>query len=145
VALGVREILVQHRYAQEAIELCKEIKQDMYKYMSPDAAKEIFEDVNYIQEKAANHKFWEPFRTSIDYNWANDEPNDDTNNKSKQIKLSRDHNLHKQPRMPYVQATKNHVSTSNTPVQPRQQGTANHPSQHNEFDTMTQFQKQLAQ
>jgi hypothetical protein len=145
VALGVREILVQHRYAQEAIELCKEIKQDMYKYMSTDAAEDIFEDFNDIQEKAANHKLWEPFRTSIDYNWANDEPNDNMNKRSKQTKRSNDHEQQKQPRMSYVQATKNQESTPNTPVQPRQQGTTNHPPQENEFDTMTQFQKLLEQ
>jgi sensor c-di-GMP phosphodiesterase-like protein len=118
--------------------------------MSQDAAEEIFEDVKYIQDKAANHNSWEPFCTSIDYNWTNDQPlNDDTNNKSKQTKRSSEHDLHKQPRMSYVQATKNPVSSSiiipAQPLPPQQQGTAYHTSQNYEFDTLTQFQKQLSQ
>jgi hypothetical protein len=73
VALGVREILVKHHHAQEAIELCKVIKEDMFKYMSYEAAEKIFEDVLHIQQKASIHTLWVPFLTPNNYKEASEE------------------------------------------------------------------------
>jgi hypothetical protein len=67
VTLGIREFMVLQRHAQEAIDLCKVIKEDMLPYMSSDAAEAIFEDIDSIRLRAEAHEPWGPFITANEY------------------------------------------------------------------------------
>jgi hypothetical protein len=113
VALGVREILVQHRHANEAIELCKEIKEDMFMYMSLEAAEEIFENVEDIKDKAINHSLWEPFCTPHYYKEAYDQPTATETTAERTIsKRSSETEPHKYPKLSYAQVTNNKTKPS---------------------------------
>jgi hypothetical protein len=67
VSLGIREFLVLQRHAQEAMDLCKGIKEDMLQYMAYDAADAIFDDVDAIKSRAHEHEPWAPFVTANEY------------------------------------------------------------------------------
>jgi hypothetical protein len=125
VALGVREILVQHKHAKEVIELCKEIKEDMFLHMSFDAADEIFDDVDAIRVKSINHSIWEPFSTPNNYNeaYAQQTYNDKMENR-KYYKRSNDTELAQRPKISYAQATSNQVTQSNTQLCPHDNHTS---------------------
>jgi hypothetical protein len=118
VALGVREMLVEHRHAKEVIELCKVIKQDMFLYMSLEAAEEIFDNIEQIQNKAIHHIKWEPFLTPTDYNEAYDDPsNIKSENDRKHYKRSSDTDLQKAPKLSYAQSVTNTAKNAPTTIQ----------------------------
>jgi hypothetical protein len=112
VTLGVREMLVKHHQANEAIELCKVIKEDMYKYMSHDAAAAIFEENDLIQQKAKYHSLWEPFTTANNISEATEEPSDDISVTHKTSnKRNSEHEIAKYPKLSYAKAVNNSNNT----------------------------------
>jgi hypothetical protein len=74
--MGVRELLVEQKHAKEAVELCKEIKEDMLLYMTEDATHKISDDVLSVKKKAKDHSPWEPFTFANAYNGQYSEDND---------------------------------------------------------------------
>jgi hypothetical protein len=89
VSMGIRELLVEQKHAQEAIELCKEIKEDMLLYMTDDAAHKIFDDVSSVKKKAKDHSPWEPFTFANAYkeyiSTDNDKSDSAQNKRSKNV------------------------------------------------------------
>jgi hypothetical protein len=130
VALGVREMLVQHRHAQEVIELCKVLKEDMFLYMSIDAAEEIFENVDQIAEKSINHTKWGPFLTPTNYQEAYDEPSNlKSDTDRKHYKRTNKMASHKVQNMSYAQTVKSAATNiPNVSPQPHQQDQGKHSS-----------------
>jgi hypothetical protein len=147
VALGVREMLVQHRHAKEVIELCKVLKQDMFLHMSFEAAEEIFENVEEIQDKAINHSQWEPFQTPAEYNEANDEP---LQNKSeanrKHYKRSNESTSPNYTKKTYAQTVSNTAPTTKNQIKQskQQEGQTNSvQSENNSSDEMLIIRQEL--
>jgi myo-inositol-1-phosphate synthase len=116
-------MLVQHHHAHEVIERCEVIKQDMFLYMSFEAAEEMFENVEQIQDISINHNKWKPFQTSTHFNEANDEP---LHNKSEAVlkhsKRSNESTLPNYTITAYAQTVLNTVTTAmNIIPQPKHQ------------------------
>jgi hypothetical protein len=68
VSLGIRELLVTHNHASEAITLCKTVKVDSLHYMTFEAANKIFTDTITLHVKKLDHVQWKPFMTANNYN-----------------------------------------------------------------------------
>jgi hypothetical protein len=109
--------MVKHCHANEVIELCKTIKEDMFKYMTYQAAEEIFEDVESIQEKASSHTLWEPYTMPNHFEEAIDEKNDENSTlERKHNKRASEQSIHKYPKQSYANA----VGTNSTIKPPPQ-------------------------
>jgi hypothetical protein len=145
VALGVREILVQHCHAQEVIELCKVIKQDMFSYMNFDAAKDIFENIEVIQDNSINHTRWEPFQTPTNYKAAYESPLPNKNEASrKHYKRSSETDLKEHPMASYAQAAANKTKQpTHIPQNNRGQSTHHTTVPKQSSDEMLLFRQQL--
>jgi hypothetical protein len=148
VTLGIREILVQHHHAKEVIELCKVIKQDMYSYMSFDAADEIFENAEEIQDKMINHSRWEPFQTPTNYKEAHESPvNNDKEVQRKHQKRPNNSDTHDQQKPSYAQTVskmaKQSTNTISTPAKQYEKPTAASTAQNKSSDEINLFRKEL--
>jgi hypothetical protein len=116
VTLGVRELLVKHHHANEAIELCKVIKEDLFKYMSYAAAEEIFEDIELINQRATQHSFWEPYTTANFISESTEPATTPTTEAEKtSYKRRNDHDPVKYPKLSYINAVNNTKNFSSAP------------------------------
>jgi hypothetical protein len=147
VVLGVREILVQHRHVQEVIELGKVIKEDMFLHMSIDAADEIFENLDQIENKAINHSKWVPFLTPNNYKEAEEHPMEKTvESARKQYKRSNNSEYSNPSKMSYARAanpTMKQPSSTSAQPEPNLSQRITNPNAHHTTEEMKLVQAQL--
>jgi hypothetical protein len=148
VTLGIREFMVLQRHAQEAIDLCKVIKEDLLQYMSDDAADAIFDDIDDIKSRAVEHEPWAPFVTANEYEHVdlNAEKEDALLN-SKKAKRNANNISTNNHQMTYRDATKksnvnNNKTLTTKNSQPSSQGQDNN---EKENQILCDIQKKLSE
>ena len=119
VKYAMREFVVKTEHAKEAIEFFKIAKEDMLAYMSNDAPGMIFENIQEIKDRAADHvNKWEPYTMANEYDAIMLEQEEKSKpnhkrNKTEHGNNGNDNNRKGNARQSYSEATKNNANNNN--------------------------------